>query len=165
MSPEARALVAASISIACSEARRLQRLGVTLEIEDAVQTALLALVEQCENNEASAGHARNVIRQALSRAYGEAANAVKRGGPGRPGRCRPRARAIRVELTEETGGAAPSPEDDIIARIDTERRLEKVAGVIGLVAAPVLTGATRQAKQQSRKRWAQRIRMAVREAA
>ncbi len=159
MTPVLSAFVVACMPVATREVVRLKRLGVPLEVDEGVQVALLGLIERVRSD--NGAHARIIIRQSLVEEYGQVRNAVKRGGTGHRDRCRPRERAVHVELDEARHVGVSALEDETIARIDARRAMAKIETVLPAVLAPKTVGGSRQAKQQARARWFNRIRIAL----
>lgn len=137
------AFVIALLPLIRREATRLAREGVPIDIEDAVQTVVLWLLEREEKTEIDTSSVS--IRHRIIDLLVKPATASKR-------------RAFMVRIEDGAGAAltVPSHEDEVVDRVTAEELAELMPQ----------TAATRQARGQMTKRWIDRVKAYVtREAA
>lgn len=133
------AFVVACLPIAESEVWRLKRRGVPLDIEDAVQGALLDLIENRHVFKSLDGAlARCHIRHRLINAHVVTPMAKKR-------------RAFVVPIDDARNVAVEAHEDSVIEYVDAHRILAKCP-------MPPLDGGCREARHQRRERWKKHVR-------
>lgn len=136
------AFVIACTPIARSEVSRLSRRGVRIDFEDGVQHALLSIIESRHLfKPQDAPIARLHMRSRLIDAFIERPMAKKRMG-------------VNVSLDEARDAGVDAHEDETIARIDAQK-------ILARWPFPKETGATRQAADQRRWRWRDRVLKAL----
>lgn len=127
------AFVVSCIPLIRREAKRLARSGVPIEIEDAVQSVVLWLLE---HEEIGAEHVALVVKRRL------VDQVVRHGSAEQRARSRSRAADVPGALL------TPSHEDEIVDRVTAEQ----------LVALMPASRGARQSRDCVKRRWATRVR-------
>lgn len=141
------AFVVACEPIARGEVQRLRRLGSRFDVEDAVQGALLSLIESrhlfpdAPTLEGHGGMARLHVRHRLINNVVQYSKARKRSG-------------FHVPIDHARDVATASHENAVIGEIDAERILTRFP-------APTPTATTRQGKWAAENVWRREVRLAL----
>lgn len=141
------AFVVACTPIARSEVRRLVRAGAWVDVEDAVQGALIDMLEsrhlfaESPTLATQGALARIHIRHRLVTHVVQYSKAKKRTG-------------LKVPVKEALDVGVDSHEDNVIIAVDAERLLSRCP-------FPDLDGGTRAGRHQRRERWKNRAHRAL----